>query len=78
MRSEWRQGRKGPPTLGQAALIGPGMVGRGGVVDPDALNDAVTAEVQHNLEKLERAGVDENHLFVWIDATRFAAERRCG
>ena len=56
------------------AFVAVSLVGGGGSVDPDALNQSVTREAQANLVKLERSGRDELHLFVWIDSTMFSEE----
>ena len=54
--------------------MGLSLFGGGGWVNPDALNESVVREAQANLEKLERSGRDELHLFVWIDSTMFSEE----
>jgi len=56
------------------AFVAVALVGGGGSVDPDALNQSVTRETQANLAKLERSGGDELHLFVWIDGSMFSEE----
>jgi hypothetical protein len=50
------------------------LVGGGGVMDPDALNQSVRREADANVAKLARSGADECHLFVWIDGTMFSEE----
>ena len=56
------------------AFVALGLLGGGGVVDPDALNQSVRREADANVEKLARSGADEAHLFVWIDSTMFSEE----
>ncbi len=63
----------GPPP-DKRAFVCLGMVGGGGSVDPDALNDVVIEESAANALELDRADGDEKHLFVWIDTTSFSAE----
>ena len=56
------------------AFIAVGLVGGGGSVDNDAINQSVAREVDANLAKLERSDADERHLFVWIDSSMFSEE----
>jgi hypothetical protein len=67
-------GRATSAPLGDVGSVSLGLVGGGGVLDPEALNVAVAREVDANLAKLDRAAADERHLFVWVDSTSFSAE----
>jgi hypothetical protein len=56
------------------AFVALSLVGGGGAVDRGQLNDVVVREAEANRQKLERAEVDERHLFVWIESGVFSAE----
>ncbi len=58
---------------GPARVVLGNPTGYGGFVNPEWINGVVEHEVTQNLAKLERAGADERHLFVWMDISAGAA-----